>query len=273
MKQEDRESFKYEKSIRVNKRITKDEAQRLGLKEGSIISIIPDPENKSQLIERFEKLYAQSWLEELQFYFIEKKCRGIINNRIFVEELKTLNDFIEKTKEISLTEAIEKNFQSDYHEYLRLEANYYKEANLEFKSNYYDFDYYNSNSAIIYARYFLYRDWLKKEFEKHNNKKHEDLNKLVNIVFGGDENLYKLLIYFSENFTSTRKDFNDLTKYNQIYRYFNNLLDHNIEHRAYKELIKLTFKFDYEQREIKGETTKHIEQLEKLESIFNSKRN
>ncbi|HFK5582661.1 TPA: hypothetical protein ACG0AV_002599 [Elizabethkingia anophelis] len=275
MMQEDRDSFKYEKSIRIEKRITKDDAQIFGLEEGCLISIIPDPENKSQLIERFEKLYAQSWFETLQDHFIKRKSRCIIHERLFVEELKALDDFIEKTKEISLIEAIEKNIQSDYHEYLRLEANYYKEANLKFTPNYYDFDYYNPNSEVIYAKYFLYREWLKSELEKYkkqNNDRDETLNKLINIIFCGDYSLYELLIYFSENFTSTRADFKDLTKYNHIYRYFNNLLDYNIEHRAYKELIKLTFNFDYEHREIKGETIKHIEQLEKLESIFNNNR-
>lgn len=82
-----------------------------------------------------------------------------------------------------------------------------------------------------------------------------------------------LLKYLSENFTSTDKRFNDLTKYNQIYRFLNEGRDYNIEHRAYKNLIKELFNFDYGNREIKGQTQKHLTQLENLETNYsNSKK-
>lgn len=82
-----------------------------------------------------------------------------------------------------------------------------------------------------------------------------------------------LLKYLSENFSSTDKRFNELTKYNQIYRFLNEGRDYNIEHRAYKNLIKELFHFDYLNREIKGETPKHLTQLENLSLIYyNSKK-
>lgn len=79
-----------------------------------------------------------------------------------------------------------------------------------------------------------------------------------------------LLKYLSENFTSSYKRFNDLTKYNQIYRFLNEGRDYNIEHRAYKNLIKELFDFDYFDREIKGQTQKHLTQLENLALNYNN---
>lgn len=79
-----------------------------------------------------------------------------------------------------------------------------------------------------------------------------------------DENDTDLLKYLSENFTSTDKRFNDLTKYNQIYRFFNERKDYNIEHRAFKKQVKELFDFDYHDRQIKGETQKHQTQLKNL---------
>jgi hypothetical protein len=90
-------------------------------------------------------------------------------------------------------------------------------------------------------------------------------NKFSNIDI--DENLLKFL---SENFTSTDKRFNDLTKYNQIYRFLNEGRDYNIEHRAYKLIIKELFGFDYLNREIKGQTQKHQTQLENLAHTYDN---
>lgn len=96
-----------------------------------------------------------------------------------------------------------------------------------------------------------------------------------NIISAPEQNQINidLLKYLSENFTSTDERFNDLTKYNHIYRFLNEGRDYNIEHRAYKNLIKELFSFNYGNRQIKGHTQKHITQLENLENIYsNSKK-
>lgn len=103
-------------------------------------------------------------------------------------------------------------------------------------------------------------------FIKYFRKKENTTNQNIDIDLD-------LLKYLSENFTSTDKRFNDLTKYNQIYRFLNEGRDYNIEHRAYKNLIKEMFDFDYLNREIKGETQKHQTQLENLSKNYhNSKK-
>lgn len=94
------------------------------------------------------------------------------------------------------------------------------------------------------------------------------LDKYVNMLFDGDSNKLDLFKYLSENFASTDSRVNDLTKYNHIYRYFNEGRDYNLEQRAYKDLVKELFNFDYAEREIKGQTQKHLQQLERLANHF-----
>lgn len=123
---------------------------------------------------------------------------------------------------------------------------------------------------------YLKNEILKTEIEKNkaNGKELKGLNsvfqyslevqKYANAFFKGDLSKLKLLEYFSENFSSTNEKFNDLTKYNHIYRYFNEQETSNLEKTAYKNLIRELFRFEYGNREIKGNTLKYIEQLENL---------
>ncbi len=115
------------------------------------------------------------------------------------------------------------------------------------------------------------------------NKKINTPEKIINKIVDTDETTQNknsaleqnqidigLLKYLSENFTSSYKRFNDLTKYNQIYRFLNEGRDYNIEHRAYKNLIKELFNFDYLNREISMGTQKHLTQLENLALNYNN---
>ena len=77
-----------------------------------------------------------------------------------------------------------------------------------------------------------------------------------------------LLQYISESFNRKDNRFSELTKYNHIYRYFNQGLDYNIEHKAYKELIKNMFGFDYGNRDITGYTKKHIDKIEEIANNY-----
>ena len=108
-------------------------------------------------------------------------------------------------------------------------------------------------------------EFINSELEKNDKK--EIGEQPINNINGIDNNLLK---YLSENFTSTDKRFNDLTKYNQIYRFLNEGRDYNIEHRAYKILINKLFGFEYLNREIKGQTQKHLTQLENLALNYNN---
>jgi|GEM_PF-2617908 len=129
---------------------------------------------------------------------------------------------------------------------------------------------------------YLKNEILKKELEKANieNRKPNNfesltkfpyqIQKSANAFFRGKIELIELLQYLSHNFHSSSLKTNDLTKFNQIFAYFNsygNEIDKtkgNLDRNAYKELINLLFGFDYAGKEIKGETQKHIEQLENL---------
>ncbi|MDM1557482.1 MULTISPECIES: hypothetical protein [Chryseobacterium] len=121
---------------------------------------------------------------------------------------------------------------------------------------------------------YLKNEILKEEIAKNKEKDLSELNsffqysldvqKYANAFFKGDLSKIKLLEYLSKNFSSTNDKFNDLTKYNHIYKYFNEQETSNLEKTAYKNLIRELFAFEYGNREIKGNTLKYIEQLENL---------
>ena len=70
-----------------------------------------------------------------------------------------------------------------------------------------------------------------------------------------------LLNYFSDNFKGGKTP---LTKYNQIYRYFNEDRDVNIPHRAHKNRIRELFGFDYGNSDITREIKNHLNTLKNL---------
>lgn len=158
------DSLKYEKSIRVIKKATKENAELIGIKIGEKYSMIPDPKNKNELFERFEKLHAQRYFETLQRLFFKKYGDG--NEKIFTDELNELNIFITKTESLSTTETFKNKFASssslgNLHEYSRLENSFYK--NKDFVNSVYSF--FNSNAAEVYGRYFLYKEWLDEQLK------------------------------------------------------------------------------------------------------------
>ena len=134
---------------------------------------------------------------------------------------------------------------------------------------------------------YLKNELLKKEIEtadienrKPNNintfsKYPEVIQKNANSFFRGKIELIELLIFLSENFYSTNKKTNDLTKFNQIFAHFNSKYAEffkergNFDKNAYKNLVFHLFGFDYNGRDIKGETLKHLEQLENLAEEYN----
>ncbi|MCE3076735.1 hypothetical protein [Chryseobacterium gwangjuense] len=272
-----KESDKYEQSIRVERIATKeDELRNPILIEGTKFSEIPIPKDKQNLIERFEKLYAQRWFEVMQKHFLEKKCKGLSNEIFYEQEIEELETFISKTRTLNIFDAIDKNIQSSYYEFLRLENNYYN-SNLKYQNDFEVFDYFNHDSDYVYAKYFLYKKWLESSLSElqgintpaHYINENTELQQMINVVFSGDGDMVNLLKYFSDNFTSTYKKFTNLTKYNQIYYYFN-VDDIKIEQAAYKRLIMLLFEFDYKKSEIKGVSPKHQMTLDNLKISYNN---
>ncbi|MBL1220214.1 hypothetical protein JET18_05155 [Chryseobacterium sp. L7] len=106
----------------------------------------------------------------------------------------------------------------------------------------------------------------KKESNPENliHNENSRVQKLANRFFNGELEKLKLLEYLSENFVASNPKCTDLTKYNHIYKYFNENESFNLEHRAYKELIKELFDYDYQAREIRARTQKHLKLLKNL---------
>ena len=158
-------SEKYKQSIRVTKIADKKNAERLGCKIGDEYSFIPDPKNKDELIEHFEKFYAQRYCEKLQKAFLKKY--ETINQKILKDELTLLTNFIQKANQLSTTETFKIKYtspkESDLFEYSRLVNNYYKNSNITFYPSIHY--YFNDNATHIYGKYFLYKKWLENKLK------------------------------------------------------------------------------------------------------------
>ncbi len=103
--------------------------------------------------------------------------------------------------------------------------------------------------------------------EKINIETPDNILKIANVVFSAETKNLELLKYFVENFSGYRKDFTELTKFNQIYFYFNYL--QKVPKQPYQKLIMEMFGFDYENSEIKGENLTHQTTLKNLHVNFN----
>jgi hypothetical protein len=167
-----KDSEKFEAQIRITKTATKEDVERLkeqgakDIKVGQKITYLPEPTNKEELFERFEKLHAQRYFETLQDIFRDKY--GVGNKRIIENELTALNSFIGKANKLSTKETFQNKWvepqESDLHEYSRLSNDYYKNPNKKF----YPYGYFNSNAVQVYAQNFLYKEWLEKELVKYH---------------------------------------------------------------------------------------------------------
>ncbi len=176
-----KKSEKYQESISTIKIATKEDVELNPLlKLGKEFIEHPAPQNKKEAIERFQKHNAQRVFESLQLGYYEKYGKLII--RTINDELKDLNSFINTAEnEFSTKKANEEingNTRHPYDkhlEYLRLKYGYYEKRKY---IGYYTF--YTSSAVEVYARYFLYKDWLKAELQKLENPFKIDYTELMN---------------------------------------------------------------------------------------------
>lgn len=135
-------------------------------------------------------------------------------------------------------EQIEDDLQADYIENLIFETFGYTEVELE----------------NIIAKY----------ESKIPYKNNDERNAFT--LFNGDMTKLKLLDYLNENFNQRNKSFTELTKFNQIFYFLNEKV--KISKERYKDLVLERYNFNYDGRDIKGETDSHQKTLVNLEIYF-----
>ncbi|WP_295229824.1 hypothetical protein [uncultured Chryseobacterium sp.] len=150
------QSAKYEQSIRIYKKASLEDAERLRCSEGEIYSVLPEPTNYEEAIERFKELDGRRSFELLRMNFL-KKYGNTPTLKVINDELLSIYKFISEANQASTEKAFKNQDHSDHLEYLRLENKFYQNTSLPF-GNYFNF--FNSNSQYIYGKYFLYKDWL-----------------------------------------------------------------------------------------------------------------
>ena len=119
-----------------------------------------------------------------------------------------------------------------------------------------------------------YKEPSSKKIEKINSTNNQpiksdiedNIKNLANVVFSHDLNKLEQLKYIVQELNGYRKNFSDLTKYNQIYSYFNEI--EPIPTKPYKELIKGLFGFNYDKRQIKGSNQRHQLSIKKISQNF-----
>ncbi len=210
-------------------------------------------------------------IEDL-FFFTDENNDSLIkpnedNLEIYDEKLSELLPFIQIIENPILNTEIEISFDKSYYENLR----YLVQPNNN-KFNDFWITQHRIKEFFINKNYLIETTTLQTEIlgipktETNKPEFSENIIKIANIVFSADTEKLELLRYFEENFSGYRNDFTDLTKYNQIYFYFNFI--QKIPKKPYQLLIKELFGFDYGKSEIKGENEVHQTTLKNLHSNF-----
>lgn len=184
---EKRPSVIYENSVRKEFTIDNEFISRhpfeQGLKVGDKGSIMPLPVDTLEAFERIHKYYAQSIFESFQIMFV-KKYGKTPKLKIIEDELKPLNEFIEKSESQSTRQAFEnypKINDKNIVEYLRYKYEYYLNNGLQKRIQITEkLSEHNGNGEYTYyqdplifkhlcfgaqlpqviGKYFYYRDWL-----------------------------------------------------------------------------------------------------------------
>lgn len=107
------------------------------------------------------------------------------------------------------------------------------------------------------------------DYENRIPCKEED-EKIAFRLFSGDMEKLDLMDYFNENLVGNNKDFNELTKFNQIYSYFKQ--SQNLHKLTYKLFVLKRYGFDYNKSDIKGETEQHQKMLSNLEKLYKNRK-
>lgn len=144
-------------------------------------------------------------------YFISllrsfKQTFGQYNKKAFENELDEINNFIVEAEKINLKNAFSnENDRNYYHEYLRLKHGYYKKKYEEYYSenNFYPTVFFSGIAVPVYAKYFLYREWLQQNLIEKNESNSED-------ILIADENNFEIneerrLIYLLQNLKIDKK--------------------------------------------------------------------
>lgn len=168
-------SEKYEKKFQIVEKVTKEQAERFGIKEGAEIILEKMPSNWEEAWDKFVNYDAQKKFEAKVIVFERQFGINPDKNRLEAE-LKKIEDIISEAGKLDYDKAFQNESPTDQrYEYVRLAKNYYTEKpkTLTFKPNHSGWsfnNYFNSGSALVYARYFLFRDWLRDQLQINKRK-------------------------------------------------------------------------------------------------------
>ncbi|MBS7787658.1 hypothetical protein KIH23_10145 [Flavobacterium sp. CYK-55] len=183
----------YENSKRIKHIADEETAKRLSIPVGSEYTTFPPPTTKEEAFERLEKytglIHLDSHIRGFKTFFP-------INQRTLNDELKKLNQFIDKADKINVTEAFTKRgsnqLETQYFEYLKWKYDFYKNETFDNLESYFNF--FPTELVFVYGKYFLYKNWIEDQIKNINPI--QDTSKTENdlkvTAIGSNENPEKL---------------------------------------------------------------------------------
>lgn len=219
----------FENNKRVNLEADEETASRLNIKVGEKYSIFPEPKN---YIEAFERLENYNGLINLELLINDFKNKFPVNERTLNDKIKIIDEFINEAENINISEAftkIETNHpKTKHYEYLKLKYDYYKNENLE----YYGYNYFFSPlTTIVYAEYFLLKDWLVSELNNLNKSDVDDSEKIKSVfidkIIAAEElaNSTLELSLRQDLFDIEKNKINDETHKNLLNKYYTSTIN------------------------------------------------
>lgn len=140
----------YEGTIRIQKKASLEDAERMDIPPGTLYSFVPEPQNNKEAFQRLKFLSGPQVSEFLIKEFNRKYSQP--NKDIFSAELSDLNKFTDEINIHSLKEAFQKTDNNYQHEYLRITNGYYQNNRCEYVAG--------GTPSQVYGKYFLFKDWL-----------------------------------------------------------------------------------------------------------------
>jgi len=146
----------YEGTIRIQKKASNEDAERMEIPAGTLYTFVPEPKNNEEAFQRLKFLTGPQVSEYLIKEFNAKYSQP--NTDIYSAELLELNKFTDEINMHSLKEAFQKTDNNYQHEYLRITNGYYQNHRCEYIVG--------GTPSQVYGKYILFKEWLKNRFRE-----------------------------------------------------------------------------------------------------------
>lgn len=194
-------------SFRIQKIATKEDFKRNPyLTIGKEYSQYKDFNSYKEGFNFFKNVSSLMYLTSLLKNF--KEVFGGLNKKALNNEFNEIGIFIKEAEKIKLRNAfINENDNNHHHEYLRLKYGYYQNKYDKYYSenNFYPTVFFSGIAVPVYAKYFLYKNWLQDKLGSTKNQEtRKNITPVQEINIIEDEEFYLISLIKSFNIDNER---------------------------------------------------------------------